>query len=323
MYALLLWLMLLAQAAFAGATIQSAPRDSTERPAVASPTGGWWAQEGQYARVFAGATDSDTSRRLANHAAAAVPRLAARLGVPAGATIDVYLAPTQEDFDRLQPGVPPEWADGTAWPRWGIIFLRSPHARPGTAAPLEQVLDHELVHVLLGRAFAGPPPRWLQEGLAQYYAGELGPDTATTLSGVVFGRERLFALNALSRSFYADPLLAREAYAASADFVGFLAGRYGEAAVHRLIDAMAQGASFEAAVPIATGESMVSIEAAWAGRWSDPARWITHLEDVLWGLAAALVVVGAWRARRRTRATLARWEREEQWLFVDSSQVVN
>jgi hypothetical protein len=73
-------------------------------------------------------------------------------------------------------GPSPEWADATAWPELGAIFLRSPDIRVGGDEPLEQVLDHELVHVLLGRAFGDEqPPIWLQEGVAQVLAKQLGP----------------------------------------------------------------------------------------------------------------------------------------------------
>lgn len=88
--------------------------------------------------------------RLIAHGDQAVPRIAGELGIPLGGEVEVYLAGSQEEFQRLQPGNPPVWADGTAYPNLGIIFLRHPSLRGGGARPLEQVLDHELVHVLLG-----------------------------------------------------------------------------------------------------------------------------------------------------------------------------
>jgi hypothetical protein len=321
MIATLLSLFFFVQSALAGATWQAAPEAIVERPAVAAPAGGWWSEDGQYARVHGGPDDIVTTRRLADHAATAVPKIAARLGVPAGGTIEIYLAPSQAEFSRIQPDAPPEWADGTAWPRWGMIFLRAPSARPGTAEPLEQVLDHELVHVLLGRAFAPQtPPRWLQEGLAQFYSGELGPKVTDDLSSVVFGRDRLFTISQLSRGFYGDSVSARHAYAASADFIGFLGSTYGEDSVRRLIAAMAQGEGFSDALATATGSDLATVESAWGARWSDPAILLKAFTNVeLWFAAGGvLVVIGAWRARKRTRRTLSRWEqqerREDEWM---------
>lgn len=317
MHALALWLLFFVRTALAGATWQAAPESFYERPAVAAPVGGWVIEEGQYARVHGGPDDHVTVRRLADHAATAVPRLAKRIGVATGGAIDIYLAPTQEDFERLQPDAPPDWADGTAWPRWGLIFLRAPDARPGTAEPLEQVLDHELVHVLLGRAFAPrTPPRWLQEGLAQFWTGELGPDTTNDLASMVFGRDDLLSLRELSRGFHGDGVSARHAYAAAADFIGFLASEHGEDGVRALIAGMADGRSFEDALQAATGVPPAELEAAWRGRWSDPALILKTLTsaEVLWGVAGVLALIGAFRVRRRTKRKLAKWEREEEWL---------
>jgi hypothetical protein len=309
----LLALLLSIGSAAAGPTLQSAPTESP-RPEVAAPLGGWWTEDGLYARVHAAPEDAATARRLAAHAARAVPRLAARLGVAAGGRLDIYVAPSAEEFARMQPGLPPDWADGTAWPRHGLVFLRAPSARPGTADPLEQVLDHEIVHVLVGRLFAAggadsAPPRWLQEGLAQWLSGEVGPDTARAL-----GSGGLLPLAELTSSFPADPLRARLAYASSADFVVFLASSWGEDAVRRLVHRMAEGADADAALVTATGASLAEVEAAWRADWADPLFWARVAQgstDVLWGLAAVGLVAGAYRARARNRAVLARWEEEE------------
>ena len=316
MLAFALWLLFLLRTALAGPAWEAAPVE-TERPEVQAPVGGWWTEDGLHARVLAGPDDHATARRLADHVAGSLPRLAARLGVSTGGTIDIYIAPTQAEFASIQPGTPPDWADGTAWPRWGMVFLRSPSIRPGTAEPLEQVLDHELVHVLVGRAFApSTPPRWLQEGLAQYFAGELGPETTHTLATMLFGRDDLLELSKLSRGFYGGPSMANKAYAASADFIGHLSGHYGPRAVPALVATMARGGTLEDAVQAATGRTLAQVEAEWRGGWADPAMLSNALmsADLLWGVAGVLVVVGAWRARRRTKRTLDRWEQEERWV---------
>jgi hypothetical protein len=317
MYGLVLWLLLLVQTAFAGASWHAAPAPIAERPTVAAPPGGWWPEDGTYARVYGASADHVTARRLADHAAEAIPRLARRLGLPAGGMIDVYVAPTQAQFDAMQPGVPPEWADGTAYPQWGLVFLRSPSVRPGMSEPLEQVLDHELVHILIGRAFAPhPAPRWLQEGLAQYWTGELGPRVGDDLARVAFGKDRVFSLHQLSAGFRGDPLSARLAYDASADFIGFLSTNYGEKSVRALVSNMAAGKGFDDALEASTGQPVDTIEAAWKARWSSPVLYLKAAtsSEVLWGAGGILVIIGAWRARKRTQQKLARWEAEDEWM---------
>ncbi|MFZ5478304.1 MAG: peptidase MA family metallohydrolase [Myxococcota bacterium] len=301
-------LLVLARLAFGGATLEAAPLPLTERPEVAAPVGGWWTEDGVWGRVYASYDDRVTARRLADHANARVPVLAERLGVPAGGLLEIYVAPDQAAFDAIQPGAPPDWADGTAWPLRGLVFLRSPSVRPGTAEPLEQVLDHEIVHVLVGRAFAPRvAPRWLQEGLAQYATGELGPETVDAMGGPM-------SLAAVTRGFHGDPLEARRAYAASADLLAFVAGRHGEDAVRRLLAEMAAGRELDEGLRAATGAGVAEIEAAWQARWSDPSLWVRALarEELLWGGAAGLFVLGWWKRRARAQRRLQRMAEEER-----------
>src|SRR5690606_24960154 len=110
------------------------------------------------------------------------PELADELGVPIGDTIHVYVTPSTQAFRELQPGSPPTWADATAYPGRGVVYLRAPEARGGAADPIEQVLEHELTHILVGRAFLpNHPPSWLQEGVAQVVSGEHEPGLSREL----------------------------------------------------------------------------------------------------------------------------------------------
>lgn len=279
----------------------------------------WIASPDTYATVHGAPEDSVTVTRIAEHVATALPLLSARLGVPAGAAVDIVIAPTNALFGSLQPGHTPDWADGTAWPDRGEIFLHAPSARRGHAPRLEQVTDHELVHILVGRAFQGRPvPRWLQEGLAQFYAGELGPQTAEVLTrGAATGR--LLPLKRISAGFPADALGAQLAYAQTADFTAFLAqraggGERGDAVLRKLLAAGQRGATLEEAVYAATGEELGVIEAAWRARWLSP--WVRANGLAQSGIpalaAATLLAVGAWRRRRRYHAGLERLEAQER-----------
>lgn len=289
-----------------------APVLPEERPTVPSPPGGWWLEDGQYVRTFGAWQDHETVRRLADHAAVAVPRLSRRLGVPSGEAIDVYLVPTQDAFMQVQPGTPPPWADGTAWASLGLVFLKAPAARVTQAKPLEQVLDHELVHVLLGRAFAPRvPPRWFQEGLAQFYAGEVGLVGGRSLLVVEGEVPELWQL----RGYFAEHSPSAElAYAASADFFGWMAATYGERAIRETIAGLAAGDDLDTALTTATGQDAKALGDAWHARWEDPLMRIVRAVNLnlVFGIGALALVYGAWRRRRRAQSRLARWEQEEE-----------
>jgi hypothetical protein len=268
---------------------------------------------GEGVAVHAMARDQATALRLARHASDATPALARRLGVPAGNDIHVYIAPTEAEFKRLQPGAIPDWADGTAWPLQSLIFLRSPHVRAGNATDLTQVLDHELVHVLLGQAFAPRPvPQWLQEGVAQFVAGEYTDRHLQALENGMLGG-KLLTLPELTGAFPEDPVRASMAYAQSADLVAFIVGRYGEDALATLVREMSQGQAFGRSLRLATGLGPSELDEAWRARLATSPLWVRAVtsDTLLMSSGALFLLVGAWSVRRRNRAKLERWRREE------------
>ena len=269
-------------------------------PAVPSD---WAAYSDPYATVYADPGDDATALHLSRYVARSLPRLSEEMGLPIGNRIHIYVAPTQADFFKMQPGNAPEWADGTAYPHRGIIFLRSPSVRGGMAEPLEQVLDHELAHIILGRAFgARPVPRWLQEGVAQLVAREYTQQLTDRLGAGMFG-DNLLSLDELSSGFPAEPLRAQLAYAQSADFVAFLVNTYGQDALHSIIREMAGGEPFAAAVRISTGDSMATIDGRWRQRLSgSDMLWLRPLvSDTMLLSFAGLAFLGLGAAALRRR----------------------
>ncbi|MSQ01524.1 MAG: hypothetical protein EXR71_06480 [Myxococcales bacterium] len=284
-----------------------------DRPDIPEPPGGWTTELGLHADVHGTWPDRATLVRLANHAATSIPALAKRLGVLPGPTTQVYVVPSEEAFRTLQPGSTPEWADGTAWPRWSLIFLKSPSIRDGTATSLSTVLDHELVHVLLGQAFGRRPvPRWLQEGMAQFYAGEATWERRIALASNEYGLEPL-PLATITTGFPRDAAWAHLAYAQSADFIAWVAGRAGEDGLRTLVRELVAGRSTDDALRAAVGLSVDEADAIWRARLpisQDWYRWVTN-GSLWWGTAAGFLALAAWQRKRRAAVKLARWEAEE------------
>lgn len=269
---------------------------------------------GTYATVHGRPQDRAAMERIAKHAAESIPRIAERLGIGAGPSMSITLADDETAFAELQPGAPPSWADGTAWPHRSLIYLKSPRIRAGTAKPLTQVLDHEITHVLLGQAFGRQPvPRWLQEGLAQWVAGEITPELPSRIARGSW-RTGLFTLDQLTSDFPSDPSEADLAYAQSADLIAYVATEYGEEAIPTLVQSMARGRTVNAAFLDATGQLASTVDEDWRGSLSTGFLSLAPLsDDFIWlGLAAPLVLVAFWGKRRRNRRVLARWAAEER-----------
>src|ERR1051326_1497903 len=129
----------------------------------------------------------------------------------AGSPIKVVLAPENSEWARQ---VPP-WVAGVAIGGSDTVVI-FPNRSPGYPHDtLEDVLRHEITHVLIERASAGRPiPRWFNEGLAMaaehgwrfqdqtelIYQLALGPRTDLTgldrlFSGNQSGQARAYALS--------------------------------------------------------------------------------------------------------------------------------
>ena len=242
----------------------------------AAPLSGerWHRISTTYVDIHHAYKDRHIANHLAQHANTSIPQIAKTLSLGAGSAIKIYIMPDQKSFAKLQPGRAPHWADGTAWPELGLIFLRSPDIRDGRADPLTQVLDHEIAHIVLGRAFGNKPvPRWLQEGVAQLVAGEHSLDTIDTISEGVLSEE-LLSLHELTHRFPSDPNRAHLAYAQSLDFVIFLRQNYGAHALNHLISMMAKNHHFSTSIRSITGKSVSELDMEWRGELSGSLLWL-------------------------------------------------
>jgi len=301
----------LAQEWTAGPTIED-----EEGWTVPLPPEGWETVMGTFLRIHGDPRDYSTMLRLSRHGTKALPDLATRLDVPIGNTIHVYLAHTDQQFRELQPGNAPSWADATAYPRLGVIYLRATGARHGQSKPLEQVMDHELAHIVLGRAFAPErPPQWLQEGVAQVMAGEFTPETTNAIAEGMLG-SGLISLEDLSRGFPSDPRKAKLAYAQSADFVAWYQMQYGQDALADLIKEMAGGASIHAAVRRTTGDFLEDIDKEWRDRLTSgiPLSFapLTKSVDIWWAFGGIALIIGGILRRRQFKRRLIEMEAEER-----------
>lgn len=271
----------------------------------------WVRSSSPFVDVYASRQDEAVAHEMMRHAHTAIPRIAEQLGLATGGAMQIYIANSQAEFDAMQPFAPPDWADGTAWPKNGWVFLRTPRIRRGASEPLHQVLEHEIVHILLGRAFAHyPVPRWLQEGVAQVVAGEYTPEKIAQLGSFA---EPMSFLD-LARGFPADRLRAQMAYAQSASVVSFLFREHGQESLHVLIEEMSQGHALDVALVRATGLTPQELDVAWRGRTFQVPMWIRSLsvDGTLIALVGVMVLLGSVRKYKQYRSGRPHWDEEER-----------
>lgn len=208
----------------------------------------------------------------------------------------------------------PRWVAGVAHSSTGEILIAR-HGPDGDQTNLEELLRHEMAHVVLYRALDGKPvPRWFNEGVAESVTGTISLSRAQTLATAVFGPgvPRLDKLEAHFRG--ADGVDASVAYAAARDLVAYMREQEnGDMKLRQVIGEVGRGHKFEAAVIKAYDVGLEELVAQW--RAGLPGRFVWYPMVAGGGLPLALVaplVAIAWVRRRRVLARgWARLEAED------------
>ena len=226
-----------------------------------------------------------------------------------GPPIRVVLAAEDSDWARQ---VTP-WTAGFATGDAGLIVLfpsRSPAYPHDT---LEDVLRHEVAHVLISRAAGGRPvPRWFHEGLAVAVERpwRLG-DRSRLASEVIFGpRLTLIEIDDL---FSGGQSAQSRGYALAAAVLRDLMNEYGATAPAEILRGLADGRSFDEAVVSVTVRPVVVVEAEFWNRQRTWTVWIPLLTSttVLWLGVAGLAALAVRRRRQRSAEIRRRWAWEE------------
>ena len=177
---------------------------------------------------------------------------------------------------------------------------------------LDEVLLHELTHVLASRAAGGRPlPRWWNEGLALLASrGWSIEDRSRVLLGAVAGVADTAALEA---SFDRGTQQSA-AYAISGALVHNLVQRHGVELVAATLAGVASGSDFETAFAAAAGIPLAQdVEGFWR-RYLFWYRWLPFLTSgaALWASVTGLAILAGVRRRRRDAEIRRRWEAEER-----------
>jgi len=171
------------------------------------------------------------------------------------------------------------------------------------------ILKHELFHALLGQNEVTIPV-WLNEGLAQWHAGQMDWGGFMELGGAT-ARGNLIPLVDLDVILSFNHKRASLAYGQALDATRFLIKRQGESILPFLLQADELG--FRERFKGETGEDLIDFEIAWR---EDLERrfWffkISRIPGVLWAVSPLIVVLAWYLKRRKGKKKLAEWEQEE------------
>ncbi len=176
----------------------------------------------------------------------------------------VYLVvyPNREDFSSWHSYVE-EWVGGEAFPPLGVtVEIISPRDRQDW---VQDVIPHEIAHLFFYQAVHGVTadwPRWLDEGVAQYYEpGDHAQELALVSAAAKEGN--LIPLEVLSGSFGSDTEKVRLAYAESLSAVLYMRETWDEASFAAFVAALRDGAHLRDAIQTAFGVTWEEFVAGW------------------------------------------------------------
>ncbi len=220
-----------------------------------------------------------------------------------GPPVRVLLAPEASPLARAVPS----WVAGYADPPAGTVVLLAERTPSYPDGGLEEVLAHEVTHVLIYRASGGHKvPRWFDEGLAMLAGRSFGLSDQTHLALALLSGDRV-PLIALDGEFRGEAWQVRRAYALSGSLVQDLLEHYGPGLPRAVLSRLARGLSFDEALREATGSSLLDVGESFYARQTALKRWIPILTSsaVLWFGITVFAVVAALK-RRHEKVALAR-----------------
>jgi hypothetical protein len=227
----------------------------------------------------------------------------------AGPAIRVILAPENSELARSVVS----WISGFAIGESSLVVMfpaRSPGYPDNT---LEDVLRHEVAHVLIWRATAGRPlPRWFNEGLAMEVERERRfQDQTQLLYQLLTGGQ--IDLERLDRLFSGTQNNQTRAYALSGAFVHDLLQRHGSSACKEILIRVRRGTSFDDAVETVTGNTPSHEESEFWRRQRIWTSWVPIVTSstVLWLAITMLAILAIYIRRRRNKKMEEEWEKEE------------
>jgi hypothetical protein len=225
-----------------------------------------------------------------------------------GPAIRVVLVSADSDWARQ---IPPSTA-GFAIGQAGLVVLIPSRSPVYPDDSLEDVLHHEVAHVLIARAAGGRRvPRWFDEGLAM----------AAERTWGLQDRARLFRDLTLSRRVSLDEVDAlftesdsgrARAYTLSGAFVRDLIQMGGAAAPGDVLARVSAGASFDVALAAVVGMNLAGAEAAFWDRHRFWSRWGLFLTSstALWMVMTLIALYAIVKRRQKSAELRRRWAEE-------------
>jgi hypothetical protein len=211
---------------------------------------------------------TELSQAIMSAAQQALVKLDSDTGVTPEKPVNIYAYASSQDYHNSTI-FEPEWSGGLSFSQFSTISII---IRPGQLALDISGIPHELTHTVIYQVTANPYsglPVWLNEGLAMYSEGTLGPQFATPLKKAIQGKS-LISVRSLSDPFSAIGDQAYLSYAQSFSLMDYLLSQYGQAKMLELLHVFQKGSEYDAAFQQTYGFDLDKLNDQWK-------TWVTKL----------------------------------------------
>jgi len=221
--------------------------------------------------------DSSVSRLVLNTAEKHHEPVSDNFGYKAGSKMLIVIYPSRESLSRSFGWAADESAMGVYWA--GVIRVLSPSAwvYADSSEELETVFEiqgpvaHEMTHLMVDYMTHGNYTRWFTEGISQYVEVKVTGYRAEDL--LIEHPDELYPFDRMDRGFDNLPDQGM-AYFQSLQAVSYLANKYGEDSIRKVLDKLGQGFTMDASFKAVLGISMDGFE-------NEFKTWVVSGRDVL------------------------------------------
>ena len=227
-----------------------------------------------------------------------------------GPAIRVYVVPETSEVGAQLPS----WVSGFANGEMSTIVLFAERVHSYPARAIEDLLVHEVAHILNHRAARGRAiPRWFDEGIATIAARTWDIEDRARLIWAV-GEKDEFSLDRVNTLFRGNAPTARRGYSLSAGFVRDLIQEHSPNTPARIMALVARDVPFPIAFRKIVGLSPDQAAAAFLERQSVWLRWVplATSDFMLWMGISVLAFVAFGMHIRRRRARRRQQAEEEE-----------
>ncbi|WP_051273398.1 peptidase MA family metallohydrolase [Desulfotruncus alcoholivorax] len=180
--------------------------------------------------------------------------------------IPIVIYSSKEELNASFNWPASENAMGVYW--GGVIRVLAPEAwiNANDSGTIKQIFQkagpmaHEMTHLILDYVAHGNYPRWFTEGVAQYEEYKITGFIFDDQAGI--SEQELYPLKKMDRNFDSLPDQSL-AYRQSLNAIQFIVAVYGENGLHKIINSLAQGNSFNGSLKQALGLDLGQFEKEW------------------------------------------------------------